>query len=143
MKLSSLGVKIAAATAVHFVGQPEPTSFISTSGGKDEPYFLWRLKEPVTVLCSMDGDIQPQEVDELYVRQSLLDHEGWEKDKDGLFIPNFVTDFSLNQKICIYQAETIRAFVKNARKDRKPERASLINSGIIEKMKARRDKAGK
>lgn len=141
-KLTELGIKLAAATAVRFVGKPEPTSFVSTSGGKDEPYFLWRLKESVTVLCSMDGEVLPQEVDELYVRQSLLETEGWEKDKDGVFIPGFVTDFSLNQKICLYQAETIRAYVKENRAVRKGERSSVLNTGIVAKMEERRKAAG-
>lgn len=141
-KLTDLGITLAAAVAVRFVGKPEPTSFVSTSGGKDEPYYVWRLNKPVTVLCSLDSDVLPQEVDELYVRQSLLEHEGWEKDNDGYFIPGFVTDFSLNQKICIYQAETIRAFVKDNRAARKGERNSALNSGIVAKMEERRKAAG-
>jgi len=137
-----LGLDIAKVLAI-LVGAGEPTNFTSSTG---EPYFLFKLKSPIMVGCSMDPEIQRFETDEVYVRQGALTDpelvkimkvavEG--KPLEGFWFDKWVVDFSLGQKIPIYQETTIRQWTKDNRSVRKVQRTTDVNAGIRAKIKAK------
>jgi hypothetical protein len=124
---------------VVLMGIPEETAHLDSD---DQPYFKVGLKDPIKVLCSMDAAIEPEEVDEIYIRKSALDLDGWEfvngKDAtEGYFMPKWVVDFSKGQQIPIYQETTIKKWTKENRSVRADSRRDLINDGIRQRMAKR------
>lgn len=131
MKLSQLG--LVKTTLIAFIGELLETNILSSEG---EPYFLGKLVEPITVRCSTDKEILPIEgVEELYVRKRDVDSDAWvyvdEKDpKKGYFIPNYKSDFSKGQEICLYQETTILEWTRGNRSDNSKRRTSSLNDKI-------------
>lgn len=136
MKLQALGVKFTTGPEILFVGEPVETSVLDRDGN---PYWEWKLKVPVIVGCSTDKDIERQEVDKLYIRESALQLDKWEGDpKKGLKIAGWVADFSVNQEICIYQETTIRQWGRDNRSFRLEDRNKSINQRIKERQAAKK-----
>ncbi len=129
--LKSLGASYKA-QKIRFVGDSMETNKVSSDGIK---YFVWQLAEEIKVYCSTEASLEPQVVKELFIRQTDLDADVWEKDEIGFFAvadkekgTEYLADFSINQEICIYQPETIRAWARDDRKSRSEERrSSLLN----------------
>lgn len=129
--LKSLGASYKA-QKIRFVGDAIETTKVSSDGTK---YFVWPLAEEVKVYCSTESQLEPQIVKELFIRQTDLDADVWEKDEQGFYAladrekgQEYLADFSVNQEICIYQPETIRAWSRDDRKARSAERrSSLLN----------------
>lgn len=125
-------------SVVRFVGTSVKTALTTSDG---VPYYVWKLAKPVKVFCSTEALIDPQVVDELYIRETDIESDLWEKDEIGCFAQfvtkdkdgkevtkEFVADFSTNREICIYQDSTIFQWRNGARKDRtKERRTSLID----------------
>ena len=125
-------------SVIRFVGQSVKTALTSSEG---IPYYTWKLAKPVKVYCSTEALIEPKIVDELYIRETDIDSDAWEKDADGFFavvrskdkdgkdvVKEFVADFSINREISLYQDSTIFQWRNGARKDRtKERRTSLID----------------
>ena len=137
---SKLGLELGQKSVI-FVGTPEISNLVTSD---NEPYYIAKLKNEVTVRCSTNPDIEPMIVDEAYVRESALKLD-WTfvneaKPEEGFFIPDWKLDFSTNQGIVIYQDETIRAWSKKQRGTRKAESTSRINTGIRERMAKRAEK---
>lgn len=134
MKLSELGVAIAV-QVIRFIGLPQQTTIESSDG---ELYYSWKLREPINVRCSTLPEMEPLEVDELFLRESLVQSDKWLKDeKDGsMYIPDYKADFSKGQDIPIYQETTIRAWAKDQRKGDREKG----NQGFLAKIEARRGK---
>lgn len=139
MKLADiLGLDLGQTKAI-LTGKPEATN-IETSDG--ELYYIAKLKEPVTVRCSVDPNIDAFETDEVYIRESALTSEEWvavdeKKPEDGFYMPNWVVDFSKGHEIPVYQAESIKKWARGQRDNNRDERRKSINDGIREKMKSR------
>jgi len=135
--IKALGLNIGSTNMV-LIGVPELSNKISRSGDKEEPYYVCQLKTPAIVRCSVDSGITPFETSEVYIRESALAEEGWEfvnpaKPEEGFFIKGWTLDFSPNQEIAVYQAESISAW---RRGNRQAERISKT-AGINERLKAR------
>lgn len=139
MKLTEvLGLDLKTVKVV-LIGIPEQTAHLDSD---DQPYYKVGLKDPITVLCSMDPLIEPEIVDEVYIRKSALDLEGWEfvngKDAtEGYTMPKWIVDFSKGQQIPIYQETTIKNWTKANRTVRNDAKRDNINSGIKERMAKR------
>lgn len=135
MKLAEFGVKLAPQAEIRFTGEPVVTNILTSDG---EPYYEWQLVSPITVRCSTDPNILPEEgVDRLYLRESALSLDIWEKDDKGFFIRGWVVDFSKNQQIHIYQETTISEWRKLQRPNRVAKEREAINGGIVARIKAR------
>lgn len=127
MKLKDLGV-VPAIIAIRLTGTPT-ISTKTTSDGM--PYYEWALKSPITVRCSVDPEIEPLEVESLFVREEALNLETWTgSEEEGFHIPGWKADFSKNQEIAIYQETTIAMYIRDNRKDRTSERRGSINERI-------------
>lgn len=127
---------------VILIGSGELTNTMSATG---EPYYLFKLKSPVMVGCSMDADIERFEADEVYLRQSALTDESLtiklvtpDKPEDGFYFDKWVIDFSLGQRIPIYQETTIREWSKGNRGVRRVQRTIDANTSIRAKLEARK-----
>lgn len=124
-----------AGAPVVLVGDAIPSSYISAE--KNEPYFAFKLKTPVLVRCSVNKDIEAFETDEVFVRESSINQDGWvmvdeKKPEEGFYRPDWVVDFSINQQIPIYQPETINNWRKGNRDERKRKNTDSANSKIRE-----------
>jgi hypothetical protein len=138
-----LGKQIATAIEITLIGEPEVTNIMTSD---DEPYYLAKLLKPITVRCSVDPNIEAFETDEVYIRESAINEEGWtprdEKDPSkGYFMPNWVVDFSKGQQLAVYQSETIKKWAKGNRSVRNAENTTKINEGIRAKIAARLKKS--
>lgn len=127
---------------VILIGNPEETNFMDSD---NKPYYSVKLKNPAICRCSVDAEIEAHEVDEIYIRQDALTADGWEfvngKDAtDGYFMPKWVLDFSIGQKLPIYQETSIKQWLKGSRENKRVTNRDDINGGIRAKMAA---KAGK
>lgn len=136
-----LGITIATVDVI-LVGNPEVTTFMTS---EDEPYYAVKLKAPVTVRCSVDPLVEAFETDEVFVRESALNAEGWEfvdakNPEEGYFMKNWVVDFSKGQQLAVYQSESIKKWAKGNRGIRTTENREKINTGIRAQMEARRAK---
>lgn len=140
-----LKLKIGNAKIV-FIGVPELSGVASSDG---EPYFECFLKEPVKVRCSTSPTLPVLETDKLYIRESALASDKWEyvdpkKPELGFWMEGWVADFSVNQKIPIYQETTILKYVRannNLKRDERNKEVKGSIMGMIEEFKARQ--AGK
>lgn len=108
----------------------------------EQPYFLCKLKNPIKVFCSVEPDIEAFESDEVYVRKSAINSEGWslvdeKKPEEGSYRDGWVVDFSVGQRIPIYQETTIKRWTKENRGVRRTTRNTNINTGILAKVKAK------
>lgn len=108
----------------------------------EQPYYLAKLKEPVKVFCSVEPDIEAVEHDEVYVRKAAILEEGWsftdeKKPEEGFWREGWVVDFSVGQRIPIYQATTIKKWTKENRGVRRISRNTDINAGLLAKVKAK------
>jgi hypothetical protein len=124
---------------VILVGTPEETNILDSN---DQPYLVAKLKNPVVVRCSVDVNILPQEVTEVYFRKSALDIDGWvavdeAKPEDGFYLPKWVVDFSVGQQIPIYQETSIKAWTKTTRGNQRNEKTLRINQSILDKIKGK------
>ena len=133
-----LGVKVDA-TQVILVGVPEETIYMDSD---DQPYYVAKLKNPVTVRCSIDPEILPHEADEVFIRKSAITQEGWvfvdeKKPAEGFFMPNWVVDFSKGQNLPLYQETSIKKWTKTTRGERRDTTREKINTGIREKLAAK------
>lgn len=142
MKLTALGKTIATAAKIAFVGIPEATTIQDRNG---KPYFQWSLKQPVLVGCSVNKDVISAEFDHLFVRQDLLESDLWEfmngkDDTDGVHIPGFVADFSINQEIPIYQDTSISKWSRADRGVRRASHAVEVNSKLAKMLEERKSK---
>lgn len=118
------------------IGTPELTNFVTS---EDEPYYAVKLKNTITVRCSIDKEILPQEIDEVFVRKSALESDDWKfvdenKHDEGFYMPNWVVDFSKGQQLALYQETTIAKWTKLSRGDRRSSNRDEINNRIREKM---------
>lgn len=134
MLLKDLGI-VSAIQPIVFVGKPEPSGKMTSDG---DEYYTWKLKNPITVRCSVDSAIEPQEVEELYIRKTDLDKDVWVtlvegKPEDGIIVPNWRADFSKGQEIPIFQETTIAQWTKANRGNRREQ----ARQGINERIKAR------
>lgn len=129
------------ASSIILVGKPTVTGKICSTDNL--PYYLAKLKNPVTVYCSMDDSVEPWETDEIYVRKSALvgpTAAEWkfvnpDKKEEGFFVEGWVGDVSVNQEIPIYQETTIREYVKGNRDVKKEKKSTSLSSKIKAKMK--------
>lgn len=111
-----------------FVGMPELSGIASSKG---EPYYKVMLKDPITVRCTTDPKLPALPTDFLYIRQSALVSTDWKysdpkKPELGFWMEGWVADFSVNQRIPIYQATSIREYIKLERETKKGERHTNI-----------------
>lgn len=135
-------------TVIRFVGVPEPSGVLSSEG---EPYYICQLESPITVRCSTEPSIPPLETDVLYVRESAINSDQWKyvdekKAEKGFWMDGWVADFSINQKIAIYQATSILAYVKTQRGLKNEKRLGEVRDSIakqIEDFKAKQAAAKK
>lgn len=138
-----LKLKLGAANIV-FVGQPVPSGITSSEG---ELYYICKLKEPIDVRCTVNPGLPALPVDELYVRESAFNEE-WnyaddKKPELGFWKEGWVADFSVNQRIPIYQATTILAYTRTQRGLKKEDRNKALTADIqkqIEAFKAKNKK---
>lgn len=119
------------------VGKPELTNTVDSN---NQPFFACKLKEPVTVRCSVDALIEPYETDEVFVRQSAVMEADWEfvnpeKPEEGFYMKDWVVDFSKSHKLPLYQETTIRQWANGNRDTRRLKDRQTINEGIRERMK--------
>lgn len=127
---------------VILMGNPEETNFMDSD---DKPYYVAKLKAPVMVRCSVDPTVDAQEVDEVYIRKDAISMEGWEfvngKDAtEGYFMPKWTVDFSIGQKLPIYQETSIKKWLKSSRDEKSKSRSASINEGIRAKIAAKATK---
>lgn len=128
-----------------FIGVPEATGVVSSDG---ETYFECFLKEPVKVRCSTSPNMPVLETDKLMIRESALASDKWQyedekKPEKGFWMEGWVADFSVNQKIAIYQETTILKYVRANRGLKRDERDEAAKGSImqmIEDFKARQPK---
>lgn len=125
---------------VILVGAPEITQIMDSD---EQPYYVAKLKVPVTVRCSTDPAIDSFEADEVYIRESDLKKEGWvaldeKKPEDGFHQPGWVVDFSKGQGIAIYQSESIRKWSKGNRNVRRDSQRTELNAKIKAMVEARK-----
>lgn len=123
------------ATKIVFVGVPEVSAFMSKE--KNEPYYKVQLKDAITVRCSTNPQLGTFEVDELYVRESAFASDQWkyadEKNPEkGFWMENWVADFSINQKIPIYQETSILEYVRLSRGLKTEERNNEAKKSILD-----------
>ena len=138
MKLTEV-FGIAKSANIILVGKPEVTNFETSDG---EPYYVAKLKSPVMVRCSVDKGIEAFETDEVYIRESALNAEGWtfvdpNKHEEGFYMPDWKVDFSKGQELVLYQETTIAKWTKGERANRGDERRTGINARIAERIKNR------
>lgn len=146
MKLSELGFTPQAGTEIIFVDGNFTATGLLTAEGTE--YLVGKLKAPIMVRCSTMKDLPAQEFDELYLRPEIANSDAWEpvdkeafekaaKDKTpytgGIRIPGYLADFSKNQEIPVYQAETIAQWAKGKRKADGEGR----NNDILERIRNR------
>jgi len=136
-----LGINLQAQKVI-LVGKPELTGIMSESGDVPEPYYVFQLKEPVQVRCSTHREIPVHETSEVYVRESALASEKWQyvdpkKPEKGFFMEGWVTDFSVNQKIDLYQETTIREWRRTRNKLRGADRVKEAEQSLLEKYRAK------
>jgi len=134
-----LGLKIEAVKVI-LVGTPEVTNIVDS---EDKPYYVAKLKSPIMVRCSTDPQIEAQEIDEIYLRESAITADGWTpivegKPEEGYTMPDWVADFSKGQGIAIYQATSIKTWTKTTRGDRRAEERNRINDSIRKRMADRK-----
>lgn len=106
---------------------------------EEQPYYVVKLKTPISVRCSVDAEILPYETDEVYLRKSALESDSWtpvdpEHPEDGFYMPNWVVDFSKGQQIAIYQETSIKKWAQLNRGDRRIQNRDRINDSIREKI---------
>lgn len=131
-------------TKIVFIGVPEATGVVSSEG---EVYYECFLKEPVKVRCSTSPKMPVFETDKLMIRESALGSDQWQytdpkKPELGFWMENWVADFSVNQKIAIYQETTILKYVRinnGLKRDERDEEAKSSIMGMIEAFKARKE----
>lgn len=122
------------------VGVPQITNIMDSD---DKPYYVAKTKSPIMVRCSVDPDIEAQEVEELYLRESAVASEDWvfvdeKKPEEGYFMKDWVADFSKGQKIPIYQETSIKKWAQGNRSTKKLTDRDAINASIREKMEQRK-----
>lgn len=141
MKLSQ-ALNIEAVKNIILVGTPEMSNFVTSD---EEAYFVCKTKKPVMVTCSVDSLIEPHEVDEVYIRQSALDLDGWKwvdetKPEEGFYMEGWKVDFSKSQQLAVYQETTIAKYFRDQRGAKNDERRTGINKRIQD---AKAKRAGK
>jgi hypothetical protein len=107
-----------------FVGVPELTAVVSSKG---EPYYKAMLKTPISVRCTTDPKLPALPTDHLYIRQSALTSTDWKytdpkKPELGFWMDGWMADFSVNQRVAIYQDKSIREYIKGERENKKTQR---------------------
>jgi hypothetical protein len=117
-----------------FVGVPELSGAVSSDG---EAYYTCFLKEPIKVRCSTSPSMPVLETDQLHIRESALTSDKWQyvdaaKPEKGFWMEGWVADFSVNQKIAIYQETTILKYVRNTRDQRRGERDEAAKGSIMQ-----------
>lgn len=130
-----------AGTKIIFTGVPVLSGFVTSKG---EPYYELTTKDAVMVRCSTHPALGTFETNKLFVRESDLNSDQWryedaKKPELGFWMENWVADFSVNQKIPLYQATSIRQYIKGERGVRREEREAAAKEGIValvEKFKA-------
>lgn len=138
-----LGIELKSKDIV-LVGKPEESGILSSDG---EPYFIFQLKTPVTVRCSVDKTIEPFQTGEVYVRESAVKSDKWllvdpKKPKEGFYMKDWKVDFSKGQEVVLYQETTIQKWARSNRGSRRTENAISINERIKARQ-AERAKNGK
>lgn len=123
-------------TQVILIGVPEITNILDSD---EQPYYAAKLKNPITVRCSVDPEIIPYETEEVYIRKAALDSEDWimvnEKDPaDGYYMKNWVVDFSKGQQIAIYQSESIKKWARGNREGNREITRRKINDALRQKI---------
>lgn len=126
----------------------ESVRIISTapSGKTDsdgKPYYLAILKNPITVACSYNKEIEPFLTNEVLVREAAAQEDGWMGNaEEGYFRINeetkteWVADYSTSQDAVLYQPETIAAWKKNSRMEEGKNRIKSLNQRIKDKSAA-------
>lgn len=117
---------------VILVGAPVETNILDS---EDQPYFVAKLKAPITVRCSSDPLVESFETDEIYLRKSAVLSEGWTeveagKPESGYYMPGWVADFSKTQLIPIYQETSIKKWAQSNRSTRRDSERERINESI-------------
>lgn len=130
MKLSTLFSKSLLNQKAILVGEPEETIYMDS---ENKPYLRFALKNPITVRCSVDTDIEAFPTDEVFVRASALDLE-WtpvnpENLEEGFYMEGWLVDFSKGQGLPLYQETTIKKWSQENRKGRNSERNEALKGG--------------
>ncbi|HEV7331991.1 MAG TPA: hypothetical protein VGN63_13230 [Flavisolibacter sp.] len=132
MKISRIDgetVLLPSENKIRFVGEPLASSIYSSD---DELYFVWQLKEPIKVYCSLDINFPGIVLNELYIRESTLKRDDWSgSPKDGFYIDGWIADYSKNMAVGIYQETTISHWLFNrpeAIQRRKEQRKAYVHS---------------
>lgn len=127
------------------VGQPVETNILDSDG---KPYYSCKLKNPIVARCSYDKDIDPVEVDEVYMREKDVDDDlvvqefvNGKDDTDGWFIKGFLYDFIKSHEIVVYQDKTVAKWAQEKRSSRKEESNANINKRIAENKLKRASKS--
>jgi hypothetical protein len=126
------------AKQIIFVGVPEATNIIDRD---NQPYYVCKLAEEITVRCSSDPMVIAHPATELYVRASALQRNDWvyldeTKPDAGFFIPGWVADFSKAQRIDIYQEKSIQQWARGERSAKIDQQIAEINAQLKAKINA-------
>lgn len=119
-------------TQIIFVGIPEATNVVDRD---NQPYYICKLQDEITVRCSSDPSVIAHPATELYVRAAALQRNDWvyldEANPDkGFYIPGWVADFSKAQRIDIYQEKSIQQWARGERSAKIDQQIAEINAQL-------------